>query len=243
MELLVVIAIIGLLISILLPSLSKARSTAVTVLCQSNQRQVNAATIQYTVESKGFIPTWHAAPKPVLHHPPAQKLADLKLIPLIDPLDPYATNTVRFCPLLTADEPAKLSNHPGEQSLIHHVPSVHLSGYTNGLAGTVPYPHKKMASIKNSSSIYLNTESPFLMAVGKVVNTSITDGNHRFRAGANSGVGTETARFDDASIGGFRHDQDRVNFSFLDGHGETIAYDEATKSFGRIHYTDYNPWP
>ncbi|MBI1189158.1 MAG: prepilin-type N-terminal cleavage/methylation domain-containing protein [Tepidisphaera sp.] len=51
-ELLVVIAIIGLLISILLPSLGAARKTAWTVICQSNIRQIGIGIQSYLNDQK-----------------------------------------------------------------------------------------------------------------------------------------------------------------------------------------------
>jgi prepilin-type N-terminal cleavage/methylation domain-containing protein len=55
-ELLVVIAIIAVLVSILLPSLAKAKSAASVVQCASNLRQVALATINYANENGGALP-------------------------------------------------------------------------------------------------------------------------------------------------------------------------------------------
>ncbi len=55
-ELLVVIGIIALLISILLPSLNRAREAARQVKCMSNMRQVVGAMVQFANEHKGWMP-------------------------------------------------------------------------------------------------------------------------------------------------------------------------------------------
>ncbi len=55
-ELLVVIGIIALLISILLPALSKARDQAVRAQCLSNQRQIVAAILMYAGDHQGILP-------------------------------------------------------------------------------------------------------------------------------------------------------------------------------------------
>ena len=55
-ELLVVVAIISLLVSILLPSLAKAKELAKKVVCMSNIKQVALGYIMYTSESDGLVP-------------------------------------------------------------------------------------------------------------------------------------------------------------------------------------------
>src|SRR5689334_14036471 len=55
-ELLVVIGVIALLIAILLPSLKKARESAVRTQCASNLRQIHGAVVMYANENKGWLP-------------------------------------------------------------------------------------------------------------------------------------------------------------------------------------------
>jgi len=63
-ELLVVIGIIAVLISVLLPALSKARRSAATVQCSSNMRQIAVAMLGYITDNKGVFPPSAAPPVP-----------------------------------------------------------------------------------------------------------------------------------------------------------------------------------
>ena len=97
-ELLVVIAILSLLISILLPSLNKAKELAYETVCTSNLRQIGTAWEMYLVDSGGTFPMWeknmqyfyggkhpsigNALPNstlPTLHYRPLNPYVDMKL--------------------------------------------------------------------------------------------------------------------------------------------------------------------
>lgn len=55
-ELLVVIAIIGILTSLLLPSLTQAREKTKQAVCLSNLKQVGVALYSFTISNKGKLP-------------------------------------------------------------------------------------------------------------------------------------------------------------------------------------------
>ena len=56
LELLITVAIIGILVTLLMPSLSQARERAREAVCLSNERQLGIAFFSYSTESGGFLP-------------------------------------------------------------------------------------------------------------------------------------------------------------------------------------------
>jgi len=58
-ELLIVVAIIGILVSILMPSLSQAREKARRALCKSNQKQINTGAAIWADANNGWTPYGH----------------------------------------------------------------------------------------------------------------------------------------------------------------------------------------
>lgn len=73
-ELLVSIAIIGLLISILLPSLGRAREMGRRTVCSSNMRQIGVGFYQYSEDNNGWFPV-----KPAMNNPDPT-IADLATV-------------------------------------------------------------------------------------------------------------------------------------------------------------------
>jgi prepilin-type N-terminal cleavage/methylation domain-containing protein len=55
-ELLVVIAIIGILASLLLPVLEKARKRTKAIVCLNNMKSLNTVTFLYTDDNEGHVP-------------------------------------------------------------------------------------------------------------------------------------------------------------------------------------------
>jgi prepilin-type N-terminal cleavage/methylation domain-containing protein/prepilin-type processing-associated H-X9-DG protein len=104
-ELLVVIGIIAVLISILLPSLQKARKAARTVQCASNIRQLVMADLQYYQDSHyRFSPYYNGG---TANNGQAQKF---QIEWLSQANRPQQLNKVRLCPEATEPNAAYIGN-------------------------------------------------------------------------------------------------------------------------------------
>jgi prepilin-type N-terminal cleavage/methylation domain-containing protein/prepilin-type processing-associated H-X9-DG protein len=97
-ELLVVIGIIAVLISLLMPSLSRARRAANETRCLSNLRQLGMAFIAYCGESKGAaMPITAGGPDQYWHHKLAPYLGHAAYAETAD-ADQSLTMAVMYCP-------------------------------------------------------------------------------------------------------------------------------------------------
>ena len=99
-ELLVVIAIIGILASMLLPALGKAKDKAHMTKCLNNNRQIGLATRLYTEDYNGEFP-WGinivGTPATSANDPTAWNMLLLRYVG-INPLAPPAVIPVYVCP-------------------------------------------------------------------------------------------------------------------------------------------------
>jgi prepilin-type N-terminal cleavage/methylation domain-containing protein/prepilin-type processing-associated H-X9-DG protein len=109
-ELLVVIGIIALLISILLPSLNKARRSAKSVQCLSNLRQLEAAYVMYADTNRGWLLDY--GPTTVAGQPIWNGSYGIPWATNLSPFIPTNVDTYLICPECESQRP-RIGTSPG----------------------------------------------------------------------------------------------------------------------------------
>lgn len=122
-ELLVVIGIIGLLVSILLPALNRAREQAAQIKCASNMRQLYTYVVMYANENKTFLPaipaeqcTTNSTKYPMAWWMQSQGLIDLRTGAMIPYLPPSLEARLQLfsCPTDASDGDVRAMNNSGQ---------------------------------------------------------------------------------------------------------------------------------
>lgn len=211
-ELLVVIAIISLLVSILLPSLSKAKDLARSVACLSNQKVLNTGIALYSADydgstiewwspylvRRGFVGKQGLPPNNYKSNPPLNAYVGL-------PSDVYTTTSpgVAACPS---------DNGIGASSFVDYYGTSYV--YNSQLIGGNP-------SLQNVQGLwpYVANESPYTPQHAR----KIEDVFDISRTIATADINLELLVCDGLySLYSPHIDSMRVNMGFLDGHADSL---------------------
>jgi len=232
-ELLVVISIIAMLIAILLPTISRARTSAQRTICLSNHRQLTSLILMYAEQHRGIFPPWHYNTVVDINTPGlgsghvgwATRLTYVGLLSKAQ--NPaYTQNDLRYCPTLMNNGSirpivAYSGRNSTDNGFAHYAPDINVTGYsmTGNVVGAMVT--RKLHEFKSPSRLISLADSRVSVNdPNKLVTTEGMDmwnALNRAVAGAlDSGVNSITGA---DRIVGWRHDQG-TNMSFFDGHVE-----------------------
>jgi prepilin-type N-terminal cleavage/methylation domain-containing protein/prepilin-type processing-associated H-X9-DG protein len=214
-ELLVVIGIIALLLSILLPVLSKSRAAANTIKCLSNIRNLELAHQAYVTENNGFLIDVGLAHGTTPHNPTVSWVATLQ--------DYYGTALVARCPSDTSvfwDQPIPSSNPP-----LYRVVSYGVNNYVSPTHAPAEVgPYVKITQVRRPSA------TVHFLELSEVSTTAAASDHIHVENWFINGVIESPPLLAGGSMDLSRHGgkpktwKGVANYGFLDGHAETVVF-------------------
>ena len=210
-ELLVVIGIIALLVSILLPSLAKARQQAQLIKCLSNLRSLSIALQMYASENRQFVPAvnWGKSATSNGKVGAGWLYRTNVTWPFPKPLTPQQAEEGSFFPYLKTLQVYRCPGHSPDLILgkTDSVTSYLMNGGLNGYGRTKLYP---ITRFKSSDACIWEADE----RAGSAFNDGSSYPNESFIPGKAT-----------AAAYGARHGR-YAAIGFIDGHAEQILHEE-----------------
>ena len=222
-ELLIVIAIIGILASLLLPALTKAKARAGQINCLSNMKQLSLGTLMYIDDNHGYFPGCASRATYGFHaedwiywrtnttYPPVEKS------PIVTQLGTVSKNLFR-CPL-DKDDTARVAQYGGAD------PGPYLYSYTMTSYDLTNNANIGLASIFSAAAAY-----PFKLA-------DVNGTSHKIMLAEEQTAHSPNESYDPANTGSslvddgrwlptgdsitIRHNK-KGDAGFVDGHVEAV---------------------